>query len=153
MKMDHDDKVCYKKFADYVRCSLPTVADVPAIVRAFQKYGQIDRTTLRRALKWENLPTIKITDLDGIYGEFTPGIGSNEIRIDTQVVKDFCAGRGVLLTKGNKPIYLAGVTLLHELVHWADDQDGIDYDVDPDDDHNDEEGELFEIDCYGGVIG
>ncbi len=154
MQMKNADLVRYSKFAYYVRVNLPQVADVPAIVQAFQKYGQINRTTLKRALKWGQGPEIKITQLkddegNDLYGEFTPDINSNEIRIDTDVVEEFEAGRGILKTKSGKDVYLAGVTLLHELIHWADDQDGIDWKGGVDD----EEGAQFERDVYGQVIG
>ena len=63
MHMKNADQVRYRKFAYYVKVNLPQVADVPAIVQAFQKYGQINRTTLKRALKWGQGPEIKITQL------------------------------------------------------------------------------------------
>jgi len=53
-------------------------------------------------------------------------------------------GHGLRKTKWNKNVFLVGVTLLHELVHWADNLDGIDF--------PDEEGEQFETDVYGMVI-
>jgi hypothetical protein len=40
---------------------------------------------------------------------------------------------------------MVGVILLHELVHWADDQDGVDT--------VGEEGFSFEDAVYGGVTG
>ena len=43
-----------------------------------------------------------------------------------------------------KLVYLVGVTLLHELAHWADDQDGVDT--------SGEEGELYEKDVYGKLV-
>ncbi len=45
---------------------------------------------------------------------------------------------------------VAGVTLLHELTHWADAQDGVDNPV-PGDPTN-EEGMAFERDIYGKVM-
>ena len=44
----------------------------------------------------------------------------------------------------NDRVYLVGVTILHELTHWGDDQDGVD--------RPGEEGEEFEIKVYGKVI-
>ena len=58
MKMTNADQTQYPKFTQYVRYALPKVVDVKSIVAAFQKYGQIDRTTLKRALKWGNEPHI-----------------------------------------------------------------------------------------------
>lgn len=89
------------------------------------------------------MPYIKIVNLTGALGEFTPGIKSNEIRLHTQVALDFEAGKGIRKARvGN--VYLVGVTLLHELIHWCDDQDGID--------RPGEEGEEFENLVYGRVV-
>ena len=41
---------------------------------------------------------------------------------------------------GNVLLQTIGATILHELVHWGDDQDGVDYPG--------EEGELFEKHVY-----
>ena len=65
-------------------------------------------------------------------------------------MKEFEAGKGLRATTSGKQVYLVGVTLLHELTHWADAQDGHD-DAVPGDPGN-EEGEAFERAVYGGVI-
>ena len=144
MIMDRSDQTTFPKFTKYVRYSLPTVVDVPSIVAAFAKYGQINRTTLKRALAWGNKPTIVIKELTGAIGEFDASVDPDVINIHTRIVKEFEDGHGLRKTKWNKNVYLVGVTLLHELTHWADNLDGIDF--------PDEEGEQFEIDCYGMVI-
>ena len=144
MRMTHQDQVKYPKFTKYVRYALPQVVSNKSIVAAFQKYGQIDRATLKRALEWGNEPHITIKPLVGALGEFNASVDSNEINIDDAVVQEFEDGHGLRKTKYNKKVYLVGVTLLHELVHWADNIDGIDF--------PDEEGEQFEKDVYGQVI-
>jgi len=53
--------------------------------------------------------------------------------------------------KNGKKVYLVGVTILHELTHWADAQDGVD-DAVPGDPSN-EEGEAYEKGVYGEVLG
>jgi hypothetical protein len=143
MKMSQADIKQYPKLAYYVRVNIPEVINVPAIVNAFRTIGGIDRTTLRTALAWGSGPTIKITILVGAVGEFTPDIRSQEIRISKQLVEEFEAGRGKRVARAGN-VYLVGVTLLHELIHWADDQDGID--------RPGEEGEEFERAIYGSVI-
>ena len=139
------DRVLYPSFYKYVRYSLPDVAKVESIRRAFMKYGQLDHAGLKRALKWNEKPTIDVTSLTGAYGEFTPDTGSNVIKIDVDLVKKFEAGTDWVLNKGGSKVHLSGATILHELVHWADDQDGKDY--------KGEEGELFEKAVYGKVLG
>ncbi len=109
MRMDNSDKSRYPKFAQYVRCALPEVVNVRPIVRAFQKYGQIDRATLKRALAWDAQPRIEITDLEDAFGEFNGSIDANLIKIDTAVVEDFEAGRGIRKTRSGHPVYLAGL--------------------------------------------
>ncbi|MBK1716054.1 hypothetical protein [Thiocystis violacea] len=144
MKMQNVDITRYPKFALYVKKSIPTIMESKAIVRAMQEIGQLDRATLQRAVKWGEGPDIQVVVLAGAYGEFTPDTNSNEIRINKGLVEDFEAGRGVRKTKSGKNVYLVGVTLLHELVHWGDDKDGID--------RAGEEGEEFERRVYGQVI-
>ncbi len=144
MKMQNVDIVRYPKFAHYVRTELSLVHGNKAIMAAMLNIGQLDRATLKRALVWNQGPEIKITALAGAVGEFTPGIGSNEIRINKTAVENFEAGRGISKTKSGKNVYLVGVTLLHELVHWGDDRDGID--------RPGEEGAEFETTVYGHVV-
>jgi len=133
----------YPKLAFYVKNDLPKVLMAPAIVSAMNSIGQVNTSKLKAALGWGFGPQIKITNLAGAYGEFTPNIKTNEIRIDRNVVTDFETGKGKRVAKAGN-VYLVGVTLLHELVHWGDDQDGID--------RPGEEGEEFEIKMYGNVI-
>jgi hypothetical protein len=144
MIMSKSDQTTYPKFARYVRYSLPEVANVRPIVAAFAKYGQIDRVTLKRALSWGSKPRIVIKSLSGAIGLFEAGVDPDVINIHTRIVKEFEDGHGLRKTKWNRDVYLVGVTLLHELVHWADNLDGTDF--------PDEEGEQFEKDVYGMVI-
>ena len=129
--------------AGYVRDNIPEIIRIPAIVRAFEKIGGINMTTLRDALTWSSGPSIKVTRLVDSFGAFSPGMGSQEIRVDTGVVEEFEAGKGVRVARAGNA-FLLGVTLLHELMHWADDQDGVQ--------RSDEEGITFEREVYGRVI-
>lgn len=72
-------------------------------------------------------------------GEFTPSSKSNELRISKSLVDEFEKSGGAA-----KTTLLVGATILHELAHWGDDQDGIDIPG--------EEGSLFEKAAYGHVI-
>lgn len=60
------------------------------------------------------------------------------------MVEEFEAGKGLRKTATGKLVYLVGVTILHELTHWADDQDGVQ--------EIGEEGNRYEKSVYGKVI-
>jgi hypothetical protein len=144
MQMSAADQRLYPRTATYLKNDLPPAARIPAIIHAMRTVGQVSRAALTRALSWGQGPSIKVAPLIGRYGEFTPGVGSHEIRVAATLVASVEAGRGVLVARAGN-VSLLGVTLLHELVHWGDDQDGVD--------RPGEEGEEFERLVYGRVIG
>jgi len=137
------DRTRYPKFSHYVKNDLPKIIDVPLIVSAMAKIGQLNRHKLKLALTWGFRPELSVVQLEGAYGEFTPNSHSNEIRIDQALVENFERNIGIRYVN-NKNVYLVGVTILHELVHWGDDQDGVD--------RPGEEGAEFERAIYGRVI-
>lgn len=144
--MSGADTTTYPKFKQYVSIAIPKVVEATSIIAAIHKYaGIIDEAKIKDALLWGKGPLIKIVVMDD-YGQFTPNSKSNEIRIQEKIVKEFESGskKSLKKTKSGKLVYLVGVTLLHELTHWADDQDGIDT--------AGEEGEHFENAIYGKVI-
>ena len=144
MQMSASDMKDFPKLKQYVSCALPKVQFVAPIINAIQKHaGTIDKQTIKDALIWGKGPMIKVLVMSPL-GAFTPNTSSNEIRIQKKMVQDFEAGKGLRKTATGKLVYLVGVTLLHELTHWADDQDGVDT--------VGEEGELYEKDVYGKVI-
>jgi hypothetical protein len=150
MIMSAADQVTYPTLAHYVRHTLPGVADVAAMARAYLRYAQMDRATLRRALAWGNQPTLVFVPMSTDSatfqgGEFIPDIHSNDLRINAAVAAAFEAGAPPRLMwtrnrRGDRFPLIAS-SILHELVHWGDDQDGIDFPG--------EEGNLFEQDVYG----
>jgi hypothetical protein len=145
MRMSNDDMQRFHQLRYYVSVNIPVVRNVVPIIQEIRKQaGTIDTDTIKDALVWGKGPVIKVVKDLGAFGEFTPDIGSDEIRIDEDMVKEFEAGKGLRHTPKGQLVYLVGVTLLHELTHWADDQDGVDTPG--------EEGEAFERAIYGGVI-
>lgn len=156
MQMDPNDIKTFKAFYRYVSVNIPEVSTVGVIIEAMRDLsGKVDSATIKGALKWGQGPTIKIVKNLGADGEFTMGVKSQEIRINHQRVQDFEDGakgktkKHLGRTKYGKLVYMVGVTLLHELTHWADDQDGVDDPV-PGDPTN-EEGWAFEKAVYGRV--
>ena len=146
MQMSTGDVKTYPKFKQYVSIAIPKIVEVTSIITAIHKFaGIIDEAKIKEALLWGKGPLIKIVVMND-YGQFTPNSQSNEIRIQEKIVKEFESGskNSLKKTKSGHLVYLVGVTLLHELTHWADDQDGIDTEG--------EEGEHFENAIYGKVI-
>lgn len=143
MRMSSSDITKYPKLAYYVKNNIPEVIKVGSIVSAMNKVGGINKSKFKMALTWGQGPMIRITRLRGALGEFTPFINSNEIRISPSLVTEFESGKGKRVARAGN-VYLVGVTLLHELVHWADDQNGKD--------RPGEEGNEFERLVYGSVI-
>jgi hypothetical protein len=124
-----------------VKNDLPTVVNIPRIVNSIAKWGEIKKKDLGRLLTFGQGPTIKVTALNGAVGEFSPNTKSNEVRIDKGMVEKLEKSK----PPGNSDIILlVGGTILHELCHWGDDQDGVDIPG--------EEGEHFEMQAYGKVI-
>jgi len=66
------------------------------------------------------------------------------------LVQAFEAGSDLRPTRKGVLVSVTGVTLLHELTHWADAKDGVDDPV-PGDPSN-EEGNAFELEVYGRII-
>jgi len=149
--MQKDGIKKFRKFAAYVSVKMPEVAKVDVIISEIQKQaGTIDKKTIKEAMFWGKGPMIKIVPglkcggTDAL-GCFDFGFHSDEIRIGEETVKEFEKGKGLRKTPKGQQVFLVGVTLLHELTHWADDQDSVD-------DPPEEEGEAFEKAIYGGVI-
>jgi hypothetical protein len=134
----------FPKLRQYVSVALPVVQTVKPIIAAIKKFaGEIDEATIKQALVWGKGPMLKVVEMDPL-GQFTPNSNSNEIRLQKDMVKEFERGKGLRKTASGHLVYLVGVTILHELTHWADDQDGVDT--------AGEEGELYEKEVYGKVI-
>jgi hypothetical protein len=154
MKLDDDTIRTYPKFHYYVRVNIPDVRNVTAIISQIKKLsGSTSRATIMNALKWGENPTIKLVPnliCAGVKAYGCYSWGSNELQVDEDLVKDFEAGKGLVRNAAGKRVYLVGATLLHELTHWADAQDGVDNPV-PGDPTN-EEGNAYEKGVYGKIL-
>jgi zincin-like metallopeptidase toxin 3 of polymorphic toxin system len=154
MKLTAGTIGAYPKFAYYIRVNMPQVSTVQTIVSRIKKLaGKTSRKTILTALQYGTSPEIQIVPnlvCAGVkaYGCYT--FGTDVIQIDKKLVEDFEKGKGVVKTSDGRKLYLVGVTLLHELTHWADSQDGVDDPV-PGDPGN-EEGNAYEIGVYGKVL-
>jgi hypothetical protein len=131
----------YPRLTHYLKNGIQDVLNVPSIVKGMKKYGQLTKADLVEGLKWGKGPSLVIKPLGGAIGSFSPGIGSQILNIDEDTVKKLENAKG-----NDRDIYLflVGETILHEYIHYGDDQDGIDYPG--------EEGDLFEQEVYGQDI-
>lgn len=142
MQMLPGDITTYKKFHKYVSLAMPEVVHVSRIINEIKKQaGTITADKIKEALAWGKGPVIKV-EVMAEAGKFTPG--TNTIKIRKLRVEQFEAGKGLVTAPNGKLVYYVGVILLHELTHWADDQDGVDNPL--------EEGDEFEKAIYGGVV-
>jgi len=103
------------------------------MLNAFAQYGQASRADVLKALRAGQGPDVKPANLPNTCGQFTPNVNSQELRINERLLQDYENG----LRSGKQ----LDATVLHELTHYFDDQDGVDYPG--------EEGELFEAASYG----
>ena len=102
----------------------------------FEMFGQASQSQVLVQLTPNNGVTIVDEILSpGVIAEFTPYVGSTEIRVNFNFLDAFESGN-ISGTEFDR-------TIKHELVHFFDDQDGIDFPG--------EEGLMFEEFCYGSV--
>ena len=145
----------YPRFGRYVREELPAFAEMEDIIDTIVELaGSTPRASIVDALQWGRGPSISIVKRlvcagGPAYGCYT--WGSNQLMVNEITVAEYEAGRGQVKVNKGRMVDLIGVTLLHELTHWADAQDGVDDPV-PDDPTN-EEGEAFERRIYGRILG
>lgn len=155
MKLDAATVTKYPKLHYYLRVDMPKVANVSAIVSEIKKHsGATSRQTIKDALKWGNDPRIEVVDnlvCAGVKAYGCYAWGGDVLQVDKKLVEDFEAGKGIVKNTKGQRVYLLGVTILHELTHWADAQDGVD-DAVPGDPTN-EEGSAYEKGIYGKVLG
>lgn len=137
----------YKRLTQYLKNGIQEIANNPKVVNALKKYGQFSDANIKKGLKWNSGPEINITQLNSVYGEFRPGIGSSTLNIDVDLVNALEKAKG---KDRDYLLFLVAVTILHEYVHYGDDQDGVDYTGAV---GSGEEGNAFEIMAYGKVIG
>jgi hypothetical protein len=135
MKLLIADEKKYPKLYYYLKNDIPKLSSHVKISKALMKYGQIKKSNISTVLNYGSDPIVKVTSLVGACGEFTPNTKSNELRLHKSLVERFEKSSGDMVL-----LRTVGATILHELVHWGDDQDGIDYPG--------EEGSLFEKHVY-----
>lgn len=146
MKMTTEDIKDHKKLFQYVSTAIPLVRSEGFIIGALRRFsGNASEDKIKEALVWNKGPMIKLVkdlkcagaDAVGCYA-----VDSNVIRVELDIVTEFEAGKGLRTTGFGKQVYYVGVTLLHELCHWANDGTG----------KEDLTHEKFEQALYGKVL-
>jgi hypothetical protein len=154
MRLSAEDQKNHPKLAQYVRVSLPTVINVPIIVKNIQKFGSLTKDEFRHALGWGNDPLIIIKDLNdgscngvaanGCFDHAHP----NQIELDLEDVQNFETdpyGKGSDVNSRGQKVFIVGTTLLHELCHWGNFKHGVA--------EKEEAGIAFEVATYGRNTG
>ena len=144
MTLSAADQTRFPIATDYIKKVLPTVINNPVIVRAMHKTGQLNRARFRDALSWGTAPAIQIVVGIPACAQFSPTPGNTTIEIRESIFQDYEAGLGMLVTRAGT-VPALGLNILHEMVHWGDNLDGID--------RAGEEGNEFENLVYGQDLG
>jgi hypothetical protein len=146
MRMDPQDIKDHSKFYYYVSINIPQVREMPFIINALKKFsGNSSEQKIKDALLWNKGPMIKLVEnlvCAGLKSYGCYAVKSDVIRVEKKTVELFEAGKDLRGTATGKLVYLVGVTLLHELCHWANDDTG----------KEDLTHEKFEQALYGKVI-
>jgi zincin-like metallopeptidase toxin 3 of polymorphic toxin system len=150
MRLSADDQTSFPQLTEYLRNAFPRLTSNGVIVFNLRKFGNLSDAQARHALMWGTDPLVSIVDLDagqcGIPQAFGCTNDSTEIQIDDDLVAEFESGgsANLRLTKFGHYVYLAGVTLLHEMCHWGNFLNGVAETTDA--------GDAFESAVYGGPV-
>jgi hypothetical protein len=128
MRMDPDDIKKYPQFHYYVSTNIPQVRGMPFIINALKKFsGNSSEKAIKDALLWNKDPLIELVPgliCAGVAASGCHTSGTNTLRVKEERVQEFEAGKGLKHTATGRLVYFVGVTLLHELCHWANDGTG-----------------------------
>ncbi len=126
----------YQRLAHYLKNGVQEIANNKTIVAALKKYGQLTAKQIKSALEWGKNPSINVTKLSGANGESTSNSNSKELRINIDIVEQLENATG---EDRDAALLLVASTILHEFIHYGDDQDGVAYT-----EGHGEEGKAFE---------
>ena len=145
MRLSLADQARFRGATRYIRHVLPTVIEIAVIRRAMARFGELNRTEFREALRWGADPLIEVVPGLGSCASFS-STTPDRIRLREQIFTEFEAGRGYLRSvHGLVPAL--GLNILHEMCHWGDFLDGVQQ-TNPDGTLF-EEGQAFELTVYG----
>ncbi len=149
IEMDPADARNYERLAHYLAYDIQSIAKNRKVMNALMRYGEFRRSDVVKALKWGKGPKLRIatTSLAGRtfttsdYGSFMETIDANILTINKHWVEKLKTATG---DDRDAMLFLIAVTILHEMVHYGDNKDGVD--------QTGEEGSAFELAAYGQLI-
>jgi hypothetical protein len=133
----------YPDVALWITNKLPDVKKRAKVFKAFQKYGQLKEKVAERALEDGNPPIVEYRHMGAANGEYHPKKWPDTVFIAMAICEKF--QKSAADAKDPRMHLLVESTLLHEIVHWGDWQDG--------DESRFEAGKAFEKEAYGKDIG
>jgi len=132
----------YPRFTTMVKGLYDFVKNDTKVLNALKQWSGFNEATILEKMKFGKGPTIQIKHLDGNYGYFSKSENPNVINIDADWVRGL--EQANLPSTQEATAFLLAVTALHEFVHQARSQNGLD--------RNYEYGVGFENSAFGLVI-
>jgi hypothetical protein len=115
----------FPKLAAWIASEIPACRSDARIWPAFVKYSQLGEDGAARALEMGSPPTIDAARMGSLYGYFDPTKKrkADKVFVSRSLCKGFESPDADMRTM--KPYDLImKASILHEMVHWADHQDG-----------------------------
>lgn len=128
--------------AAWLTTNIPRVRRNPRVFRAFCRYAELNRRSAVEALNVGSNPDICFRHMPGANGEFEGATHPNTVFLAREICLRF--ENNAADRRDPRMHRLLESTVLHEMVHWGDWQDGVD--------QAGEEGKAFERAAYGRDI-
>ncbi|GAB3230171.1 hypothetical protein GCM10027454_32050 [Algoriphagus aestuariicola] len=139
----------YTKLTEYIKNKIPLLKTNSTIINAIQGITGLTVEEIQQDFEWGEGPTIWVEQLDN----YAPNTSSNTLAlfdpthpnrlfIDEDLVMELETGSSIM--NSDALIFLIGVSILHEYVHYGDFNQGVYNEI--------EEGNLFEESVYGTRI-
>jgi Metallopeptidase toxin 3 len=140
----------YSCLQEYLQKDIFDLVKKPGVLAAILSIGEINGACLTEALKWGAGPTVWVDpDMTERFGFFWGEKYNTQLNIAGFLVDAYKEDRDWVQTTCGR-VRLLGITILHELVHWADLRDGV---ARPDQKNPEKEvGNIFEIKAFGRIV-
>ena len=142
-------EIVYPKLTEYLINRFPNIVNVPKIINTIKLITGLSDSQIKEDLTWGKGPIIHITQLDNFTSRTSDKTVGLFTRSEPDVVHldiDYVNELENLITDQSQEdafLFFLGTTLLHEYVHYGDNQDGVEFR------DGIEEGNLFELIVYG----